>query len=56
MNHKMIIRQGGDGRMPATAPLANPYVPFQDEDPPKYEARMGLIRGTLFPGLDLPFM
>ena len=56
MNHKMITRQGGDGRMPATAPLANPYVPFQDEDPPKYEARMGLIRGTLFPGLDLPFM
>lgn len=38
------------------APLANPYVPFQLEDPPKYEARKALIRGTLFPGLDLPFM
>ena len=38
------------------APLANPYVPFQLEDPPKYEAKYGLIRGTLFPGLDLPFM
>ena len=38
------------------APLANPYVPFQLEDPPKYEPRKGLIRGTLFPGLDLPFM
>lgn len=38
------------------APLANPYVPFQLESPPKYEARKGLIRGTLFPGLDLPFM
>ena len=36
--------------------LANPYVPFQLENPPKYEARKGLIRGTLFPGLDLPFM
>ena len=38
------------------APLANPYVPFQTENPPKYEARKGMIRGTLFPGLDLPFM
>ncbi|MBR4972556.1 MAG: spore coat protein CotJB [Oscillospiraceae bacterium] len=38
------------------APLANPYVPYQVEDPPKYEARLGLVRGTLYPGLDLPFM
>ena len=38
------------------APLANPYVPFQLENPPKYEAQKGLVRGTLFPGLDLPFM
>ena len=45
-----------EGRLPASAPLANPYVPFQIEDPPKYEARKGLIKGTLFPGLDLPFM
>lgn len=45
-----------NGRLPASAPLANAYVPFQQEDSPKYEARMGLIRGTLFPGLDLPFM
>ena len=44
------------GNLPAKAPLANPYVPFQPENPPKYEARKGLIRGTLFPGLDLPFM
>ena len=47
---------GTEGRLPAMAPLANPYVPFQLENPPKYEARKGLIRGTLFPGLDLPFM
>lgn len=47
---------GTEGRLPALAPLANPYVPFQLEDPPKYEARKGLVRGTLFPGLDLPFM
>lgn len=50
-------KEGGtEGRLPAMAPLANPYVPFQLEDSPKYEARKGLIRGTLFPGLDLPFM
>lgn len=47
---------GWEGRLPAMAPLANPYVPFQLENPPKYEARKGIIRGTLFPGLDLPFM
>lgn len=45
-----------EGRLPAMAPLANPYVPFQLENPPKYELRKGLVRGTLFPGLDLPFM
>lgn len=44
------------GRMPAKAPLANAYVPFQTENPPTYEARKGLVRGTLYPGLDLPFM
>ncbi len=49
-------RPGWEGRLPAMAPLANPYVPFQLEDPPKYEARKALVRGTLFPGLDLPFM
>jgi spore coat protein JB len=49
-------RDGFEGRLPASAPLANPYVPFQSENPPKYEARKGLVRGTLFQGLDLPFM
>ena len=48
--------QGCEGRLPALAPLANPYVPYQIENPPMYEARKGLVRGTLFPGLDLPFM
>ena len=47
---------GMDGRLPAMAPLANPYVPFQLDNPPVYEARTGIVRGTLFPGLDLPFM
>lgn len=44
------------GRMPATAPLANPYVPYQNENPPVYDARKGMIRGTMYPGLDLPFL
>ena len=44
-----------EGRLPPMAPLANPYVPFQLENPPVYEARKGLVRGTLYPGLDLPF-
>ena len=44
------------GSLPAMAPLANPYVPFQLENPPKYEAKKALTRGTLFPGLDLPFL
>ena len=49
-------QRGGIGRLPQNAPLANPYVPFQLEDPPKYAPSAGIVRGTLFPGLDLPFM
>lgn len=44
------------GILPAVAPLANPYVPFQAENAPKYEPAKGFVRGTLFAGLDLPFM
>ena len=46
----------GEGRLPAVAPLANPYVPYQIDNPAKYESRKAMVRGTLFPGLDLPFM
>ena len=56
MDPKKMMQQGGNGRLPANAPLANPYVPFQLESPPKYEPRTAIVRGTLFPGLDLPFM
>ena len=56
MDSNNMIQKGYYGRLPATAPLANPYVPFQLEDPPKYEPKKAIIRGTLFPGLDLPFM
>ena len=44
------------GRLPACAPLANPFVPFQQNNPQTYPAKKGVVRGTLFPGLDLPFM
>lgn len=50
------VQNYGEGRLPAMAPLANPYVPFQMEQPVRYEARKGLVRGTLYPGLDLPLM
>ncbi len=56
MEAKNEEHSGMEGRLPAMAPLANPYVPFQLENPPRYEARKGLVRGTLYPGLDLPFM
>ena len=55
MNNNKMTRPG-EGRLPPMAPLANPYVPFQLESPPKYEPGKALVRGTLFPGLDLPFM
>lgn len=56
MNYKKHEPHDAEGSLPALAPLANPYVPFQTEHPVKYEARKGLVRGTLYPGLDLPFM
>ena len=47
---------GTEGRLPALAPLAYPYIPFQIDDQPQYEPKKALVRGTLFPGLDLPFL
>lgn len=45
------------GSLPGnTAPLVMAYVPMQDSAAPSYEASEALSRGTLFPGLDLPFM
>ena len=43
------------GTMPACAPLAVPYVPFQQSTPQKYDQNDALSSGTLFPGLNLPF-
>ncbi|MDO4981953.1 MAG: spore coat protein CotJB [Eubacteriales bacterium] len=44
------------GTLPQSAPLAAAYVPVQRAARPSYEANEALSRGTLFPGLDLPFM
>ncbi len=46
-----------NGKLPgAYAPLAMSYVPMQVSAAPNYDATEALARGTLFPGLDLPFM
>lgn len=45
-----------DGSLPGRcAPLAFPYIPEQKDNPKRYEQNQALQRGTLFPGLDLPF-
>ena len=44
------------GALPENAPLAAAYVPMQRAATPAYESTEALSRGTLFPGLDLPFM
>ena len=43
------------GTMPSCAPLAVPYVPFQQTSPKKYSKADALANGTLFPALNLPF-
>lgn len=51
-NGKCSFKQGA---LPGCAPLAAAFVPMQQETPPRYSAADALPRGTLFPGLDLPF-
>lgn len=43
------------GSLPSCAPLAAAFVPFQEENAPRYRREDALARGTLFPGLDLPW-
>ena len=43
------------GNMPPCAPLAVPYVPFQQTGSKRYAQQDALQNGTLFPGLNLPF-
>ena len=44
-----------NGTLPECAPLAVPYVPFQQNNPQRYSQNDALNNGTLFPGLNLPF-
>lgn len=44
------------GSLPGRYPLATSLTPMQDSADPVYESGEALSRGTLFPGLDLPFM
>ena len=53
---EQMTQNAGFGELPSRAPLANPYVPYQMPNPPTYPAKNGIVRGTMFPGLDLPFM
>lgn len=43
------------GTLPECAPLAVPYVPFQQTNPKRYAQLDALSNGTLYPGLNLPF-
>ena len=56
MDKSNPTKSGSYGLLPNTAPLANTFIPFQEVNSPRYEARKGLVRGTLYPGLELPFM
>lgn len=43
------------GVLPSCAPLAVPYVPFQQSGAKRYDQMEALSCGTLYPGLNLPF-
>lgn len=43
------------GTMPSCAPLAVPYVPFQQANSAQYGSQEALSQGTLYPALNLPF-
>ena len=45
----------GQGTLSPCAPLAVPFVPFQQRGSQKYDQAEALANGTLFPGLNLPF-
>ena len=45
-----------EGPLPDCAPLAVGTIPMQQCSEPAFEKDEALVKGTLFPGLDLPFM
>ena len=44
------------GALPERYPLATSLTPIQESVQPVYESGEALVNGTLFPGLNLPFM
>ena len=56
MNREEMQNSYRFGSLPNPARLAAAYVPMQESVVPTYETMEALSRGTLFPGLDLPFM
>jgi len=54
-NKPSVTCPDSHGTLPSCAPLAVPYVPFQQQNPKKYDKTAALSNGTLFPGLNLPF-
>ena len=55
-NEQMTACSSREGALPKCAPLGMSYVPAQTSATPAYDSNQALLRGTLFPGLDLPFM
>ena len=53
---KPAVCEVGQGTLPGCAALAFPYIPMQSNNPTRYSRTEALQTGTLFPGLDLPFM
>ena len=54
MNHQQTDYRMGS--LPGSFPLATALTPMQERVDPVYDSGEALSRGTLFPGLDLPFM
>ena len=54
-NNNSSVCADSCGVLPPCAPLAVPYVPFQQTGSKKYNQTDALNNGTLFPGLNLPF-
>lgn len=55
MEQMPAVCPDANGTMPSCAPLAVPYVPFQQKGSKQYDHAEALENGTLFPGLNLPF-
>ena len=55
MDNGMKCDKVKTGHMPECGMLATSYVPVQRSAEDSYSANQALARGTLFPGLDLPY-